>query len=256
MRLGCCADISKAEIVKQAGFDFIECTVLSLIPEESDEVFDEQILSLFTESPLPIEAFNILLPRDLPIVGPNVDRERINKYLDKAFERIEKVGGKIVVFGSGGARSIPNGFDRKHGNEQIIEFLKLVSARAEVFNITVVIEPLNQKESNVINSIPEAFEFSRKIGNSSIQVLADFYHMEEEKEPLVNMLHAGHLLKHIHVADTGRFSPGTGIYPYPNFVGTLKKAGYNGRVSIECNWHDFEKEIGNAQQFLQEAFKE
>lgn len=255
MRIGCCADISKAKAVHRAGFDFIECTVLSLLPEESDDKFRETVLPSFLDSPVTVDAFNILLPRDLPIVGPHVDSKRIGKYLDKAFERIKQVGGQTVVFGSGGARNIPDGFNRKNGEEQIIEFLNGAAERAEASNITLVIEPLNKKESNVINSIPEAVEFAKKVNSPSIQVLADFYHMEEEQEPLENIVQAGALLKHVHVADTGRFAPGTGIYPYESFVKTLHQAGYNGRVSIECNWKDFDHEMVQAQQFLRRIFK-
>src|SRR5690606_21284794 len=113
---------------------------------------------------------------------------------------------------------------------------------ADPLDITIVIEPLNRKESNIINSVLEAMEIAKKVNRKSIKVLADFYHMEEENEPLKNIAIAREYIKHIHVADTGRYSPGTGIYPYEQFTKYVEMANYNGRISIECSWNDFEIE--------------
>jgi sugar phosphate isomerase/epimerase len=85
-------------------------------------------------------------------------------------------------------------------------------------------------------------------------VLADFYHMDEEKEPLDNIVAAKDLVKHIHVADTGRLAPGTGTYPYQNFVQCLARANYNDLVSIECNWINIETEVFQAKKFLTSMF--
>src|SRR5690625_4778953 len=104
MKFGCRADIERANILFEKGFDFIECTVISLIPEKSDEEFVE-VLQQYQKSPLPVEAFNILLPGDLKIVGEEVDKERINKYMQVALSRVKQIGADIVVFGSGGART-------------------------------------------------------------------------------------------------------------------------------------------------------
>ena len=41
-------------------------------------------------------------------------------------------------------------------------------------------------------------------------MLADFYHMDEENEPLDELVVNAGWLAHVHLADTGRMSPGTG----------------------------------------------
>src|SRR5690606_15973185 len=121
--------------------------------------------------------------------------------------------------------------------------------------ITIVIEPLNKKESNIINSVLEAEEYAKKVNRKSIQVLADFYHMDEENEPLENIMTAKEFLKHIHVADTGRFAPGTGQYPYNPFVDSLQRAYLNGRVSIQCKWNDLHKDLANFMKYIKEIFE-
>ncbi|MEH7413804.1 sugar phosphate isomerase/epimerase family protein [Neobacillus drentensis] len=249
MKIGCCAGIEKAPVLYQAGYDFIECTVVSLLPEASEEEFTP-ILRKYQESPIPVQSFNILLPGDLKIVGEQVDKERIKRYLSTALKRVKQIGADTIVFGSGGARTLPNGFSRKKGEEQIVEFLHMTADIADPLGLTIVIEPLNKKESNIINSVPEAVAFAKLVNRKSIKTLADFYHMDEEKEPLTHIYENKDFVKHIHVADTGRISPGMGSYPYPEFLNQIRRSQYNGRMAIECNWNDFETEAKQALIFL------
>ncbi|MCR2822660.1 sugar phosphate isomerase/epimerase family protein [Lederbergia panacisoli] len=254
MKFGCCLGIDSAKIAYEAGFDFIECTVVSLIPEKTDREF-AKVFKQFQDSPLPVEACNVFLPGDLKIVGETVDHDRIKRYIEIALQRVHQVGAKIIVFGSGRARSIPDGFSRERAEEQILQFLRLAADYADPPGITIVIEPLNKKESNIINSVLEAEEFAKKVNHKSIQVLADFYHMDEESEPLEDIVKAKEFVKHIHLADTGRFAPGTGHYPYDHFVDCLQRAHYSGRISIECQWKDLNKELANSREFLKETFE-
>jgi len=253
MKIGCCAEIEKASILYKAGFDFIECTVVSLKPEESEVAF-QSIVRAYQDSPIRIEACNILLPGNLKIVGEQVDKDRLKRYLSSALDRVKRIGADTIVFGSGGARTVPVGFSKESGAVQIEEFLHMIADIAEPLDLTIVIEPLNRKESNMINSVPEAVEFAKKVNRKSIRVLADFYHMDEEKESLTHLLENKEWIKHIHVADTERLAPGTGKYPYSDFVHQLKLAQYDGRVSIECNWNDFDTEVKDANVYLRKQF--
>jgi sugar phosphate isomerase/epimerase len=253
MRIGCCCDIGDAPVAQASGFDFIECKVTSLLPEEGDAAVSA-ILAQYQASPLPVAAFNIFIPRDLKIVGPEVDEERLARYVDKGLGRVHAVGGEMVVFGSGVARAIPEGFSTAKAREQTIRFLHHVADAAEKNHVTVVIEPLNRKETNTILSVPEAVDLARQVNRASIKALADFYHMDEEQEPLIHLLEYKEWLKHIHVADTGRRAPGTGQYPYQTFAQCLHQAGYDGMISIECRWLDFAAEAAPAVEFLRQTF--
>jgi sugar phosphate isomerase/epimerase len=251
MRIGCCCNIEDAPIALAAGYDFIECKVTSLLPDENEE--DEgvvQAVAAHRASPLPVAAFNVFLPRDLKIVGPLLDQERIDYYVEAALTRVHAVGAEIVVFGSGAARAIPEGFSPQEARRQTISFLHRVADAAERNNVIVVIEPLNRKESNTILSVAEGVELARAVNRPSIKVLADFYHMDEEVEPLSHLTQYSEWIKHIHVADSDRGAPGTGQYPYAEFAERLRRAGYDGMVSIECRWRDFASEAKPALEFL------
>ncbi len=51
----------------------------------------------------------------------------------------------------------------------------MIADYADPLGITIVIEPLNTTESNIINSVPEAIDFANKVNRKSIHALADFF---------------------------------------------------------------------------------
>lgn len=253
MQFGCCASIDQAEAVHAAGFDYLEAGVTSLIPDQDNDAFSA-VLAKYQASPIAVQAFNLFLPRDLKIVGSDVDEARMKHYAREAIARIEQIGATIAVIGSGGSRSVPEGFSRDEAAQQIVHFLTIVADEADNSAVTIAIEPLNRKESNIINSVAEGVGIARQVNRPSIRVLADFYHMDEDDEPLDTILEHKDWLAHIHVADTERGAPGTGQYPYAEFVNLLQRAGYDGMVSIECRWQDFEAEAGPSVTFLRKVF--
>jgi sugar phosphate isomerase/epimerase len=155
-----------------------------------------------------------------------------------------------VVFGSGGARNVPDNFDRNEANAQLVRFLGIVGAVAEPLGITVVIEPLNRLESNIINDIPSGVALAEAVGSPAIEVLADLYHMQMDGEALEHVQFHAERIRHIHVADSGRLAPGTGDYPYESFFRLLHQIGYEGMISVECRWRDFAAEAPDAVHFL------
>jgi sugar phosphate isomerase/epimerase len=252
MQFGCCCSVEQAEAARVAGFDFLECTVRSLTPETEEF---EPILAAYQQTPLPVKAFNVFLPGDLKITGPAVDWEAVQHYVTEALLRVHRIGARTVVFGSGGARNVPEGFNPAEAEAQLVRFLQIVGAVAEPLEITVVIEPLNRGESNVINDVPAGVELARAADSPAVQVLADLYHMQLEDEPLEHVQIHADWLRHVHVADSGRFAPGTGDYPYERFFRLLHESGYDGMISVECRWRDFEAEAPAAVTFLRDMWE-
>ncbi|MGO4538079.1 sugar phosphate isomerase/epimerase family protein [Paenibacillus sp. 2TAB19] len=251
---GWCKGIDEAETLRSLGFDYIECTLTSLMLENQSEF--EKVLPKFIDSPLPPLAFNVFFPNGLHVVGPDTDSERIRRYVSRAASALNRIGARTVVLGSGRARHVPDGWDRGRAEEQFSQLLGWMGDEFDGTGVTVAIEPLNRKETNLVNSVAEAVVFARQANRRSIQVLADFYHMDEENEPLDTLVEHKDWLAHIHLADTGRLSPGTGQYPYGPFLESLKKAGYSGLISAECNTNHPEEELPAALAFMKACFTE
>ena len=90
------------------------------------------------------------------MTGPDVDKARLDSYLAAATERAAELDGEIIVFGSGGARHVPEGFSRTRAHDQILEFLEAAANYAGEHGLVIAIEHLNRSETNVITSIAEA----------------------------------------------------------------------------------------------------
>src|SRR5437016_4457639 len=107
MRFGVCAGIEAVALLAEAGYDYVELSVAGDLIPEGDAVAWAEKCRAIEAMPLRPEAFNSFV-RSGKIVGPEADRERLRRYVQTALERAAAVGGKVIVFGSGGARHIPD----------------------------------------------------------------------------------------------------------------------------------------------------
>lgn len=249
MRLGCCAGLEQIETARDAGYDYVEVYVRNVRaewPESEFEPVRERILS----SEIVPEVWLSLIPSDMRIVGPEVDSYRIERYLRTAFERIDELGGEIVVFGSGAGRRVPDGFPMDEGRDQLVEFLTLAGQVGGACGITIAVEPLNHTETNVINTIRQGVDIVHAVDHPFVKLLVDLHHMMLQGEALSEIEVARGEIVHAHTADTDRLYPGSGDYPNRGFVEALKAVGYDDRLSVECAWRDFDSECVKSLEYL------
>lgn len=235
MKLGICAPLEKAADVKSAGADFLEVMIQTLTqPTVADA--DWNGLEIARSSPLPILAGNVLLPGTLRVTGPDVDHAQQRTYITTLMSRAGKCGLKTIVFGSGAARKIPEGFSVDIAWKQIINFAKIAAEAAGPNGITVVAEPLNRGESNVLNSVDEGARLVKAVAHPNFQLLVDSYHFWLEDDSLEDLKRLMPLIRHVHVADKiGRVFPGeSGVADYRPFFAVIKAAGYDGPISVEA----------------------
>lgn len=245
--LGCCYGIDGASTITEAGGSYVEIGINGfLIPEESDEAFAAN-LAAAKACQLPILAGNGYYPGDIKLTGPEADLDRAVNYARTAITRAEQVGLKYMVLGSGGARRIPDGFDRDEARAQFVELLRQMGPIAAEHGITIVIEPLRPEETNFINSVREGTSICKEVNHPSVCVLADFYHMAQAGEDAGAIVEAGSLLRHCHIAECERRSaPGVEGDDFTPYFKALKEIGYEGNVSIECVWDDFNAQLAPA----------
>ncbi|HSV15660.1 MAG TPA: sugar phosphate isomerase/epimerase family protein [Tepidisphaeraceae bacterium] len=234
MKFGICTSITNAAAVKAAGWDYVEENVQSLLQGTvTDEAWTNE--SAANAAVLPVPAANSLVPASLKITGPDVDPNALGSYMETVIRRAATVGIQTLVFGSGAARNVPDGFDRERAVEQITDFVRSSADLAADADIMLVAEPLNRGECNIINTIDEAMQYVREVDRPNFQCLLDTYHLWLEDEPLVNLQAAMPWIKHVHLADKdGRVAPGlSGTADYRPVFKILKGAGYDGLISFE-----------------------
>ena len=254
MRYGCCVGPDKIDIVAAAGFDFCELPAAAVRPFEDDAAALPHLRAI-DAAPLRPEAFNVLVPPQVPLVGPQRDGAQIRDYLRRTFGRMRQLGGAVVVLGSGGARRIPEGMDRSEAFDQLADSLAIAADEAGKAGIDLALEHLNKGETNSFNSIGEGLQFIEERGLSGLRILADIYHLELEHEPLANVVAAGPLLAHVHVAGGGRRSPDTPGYDYAGFMGAVHSTGYDRRISAECGWDDLQAQAPAALAYMRQQWE-
>lgn len=236
MRFGVCCGPAAAPALSQAGYDFFEGSVPGILKPLEDAAAFDAMLDEVRRAPLPCEALNLMVPAEIKLTGPETDPARQEAYMKTMCARAARAGIARVVFGSGGARKVPDGFPKEKAFAQLADFLRMAAPYAADAGTTIVVEPLNRNECNIINSVAEGAELVREVNAPSVRLLADSYHMLRDDEPLQNITDHAALLAHVHVA-TGANRLPPGVEPdhgLQEFLLRLRDAGYNGRVSVEA----------------------
>ncbi len=235
------------------GYDYLEFGVSStLSPLTSDADFAPEMAKIKALKPV-VGAFNLFVPGDIRVTGPEIDQCKVERYVESAIKRVQDVGADIIVFGSGGARKVAEGYNRIKAWDELIAFCNLVADKAAGTGVTVVIEPLNMKECNILTSYAEGVELAKEVKRDEIKVLADIFHFMMDGEPLEDIVKGADWLYHVHLADTGRLYPGSGSYPNKELFDILHDIDYKGKASVECRWgDDFTAESAKALAFLRE----
>ena len=246
MKLGLCANFENLEVAAKCGFEYVECAFnkLAAMPEEEYQA----LLAKKDSFPVPVTKANLFLPADVKPLGPDACEKVQREYLELAFSRGSAIGVKLVVFGSGGARNVPEGWSHARAWRQLTDFLELVAEYAEKYDIVVALEPLRSSECNILNYVSEGTALCGIVNHPYITVLGDTFHMEYGSEPWDHLARAGEKLSHIHISHplpdwSGRIYPapedGTN---YAEIIKVLKDMGYKGDISVEAGCKDMEKD--------------
>lgn len=272
MTIGCClpsdffipqkeADMSESinnlltgyQTIKAAGYDFME-TPADMVMKLSEAEFT-WLAAQKEKGEFEIQSCNSFLPGKFRVANPS-DLPRLTNYAEEAIHRMSLLGVKIVVFGNGAVRRLPE--QNVTAEIRAIEdFLRMCNEKGGKYGVIVVLEPLNKKETNVFNTVSEGASLVRKLNLQNVRLLADSYHTFCENEPLLALEENGDILRHIHVAEApDRTYPGKngGMY-LCDFAKHLRGANYNGRVSIECTFVDFIKEIRLSYPQMRKLFR-
>lgn len=253
MKIGVCRGLDDFESINtavQVGVDYYECGFGSLAK------FDDEKFNLckdyLEKMSLKCLVANGFIPGDLKVVGDNIDYSALTEYLDKGFERAKILGVQKIVFGSGAARSFPEGYSLEKAKEQLAFFLSEYAApKAEKAGCVIVMEPLRFCETSMIHTVADGIEIAKMSGKKNVAGLADLYHVYGNNDSIEGIASFKGELLHSHIAE-----PEKRVYPstkdtedviavYKSFFDALKIAGCES-CSIEAHTDDFKNDIADA----------
>lgn len=239
MKYGICGGPELAANAREAGFEYLEWSVAGLLKPMENEAAFAQSLEAIRASGLPCPVLNNFVPASLKITGPTADLAALHAFVSVAFARAREAGVTHIVFGSGGARRVPEGFDRDEANRQIETFLNMAAPLAQANGVTIAIEPLNPAECNILTTLAEGAALVKKVNHPAVQLLVDSYHLLRSDNVTNDVETFGGMLAHVHVATKdNRMLPGSEPCDLAPFFQALCRGGYNGRVSFEGKIHE------------------
>jgi sugar phosphate isomerase/epimerase len=256
--IGIVQNIENDSLLQRYGYHYLVESVGKLISPRTitDEQFQANVLKI-RNMQIPMYAFNIFIPGELKIVGPEVNESAILDYVDKVFQRCKIAGVSRIIWGSGGSRRVPDGFDRAKAKEQFVSIAKKIAAKASQYNITLALENLNSTETNFINTLEEALDIIKKVDHKNLRLCVDIYHMRKEGESPSSILKAKGYIIYCEVAEKeGRTPPGVQGDDFRPYFIALKQVGYHDKISIECRWENVAVQGQIAFQELQKQIQD
>jgi len=235
MKIGLCGPAFAGALAKASGCDYLELN-FTTVARQSEEDFTQTKQAL-AEGGLPCEVMNCFIPGDFKLVSPELDKSALEAYLAQGFSRAKELGVEIVVFGSAGARKLPEGMAKPAGWDILAPIYRLAGDCAAKVGIVIAIEPLSYHECNAVNTLRDGMALMKLAGHPNVRLLADMYHMGENGENMADILDVGADLRHCHIGKPdGRVFPMPGDgYDYKPFFNALRGINYVGRLSIEAS---------------------
>jgi sugar phosphate isomerase/epimerase len=240
-----------------AGYVYIEEGVGRLLaPTVTAEQFEAQVSDL-KKTQCKVQSCNGFIPKQIKLVGPEVNEARVLGYVDTVMQRAQKAGIQLIVLGSGDARKVPEGTDPAAAKQQFIALCRKMAGVAGKYGRIIAMENLNSTETNFINTLKEANEVVNAINHPNFKLTADIYHMLKENEPAANIEAAKGNLVHCHIAERDkRTAPGVAQQDFRPYLAALHRINYQGRIMMECRWDDMRTQSKPAYEYLHKQLVE
>jgi len=106
---------------------------------------------------------------------------------------------------------------------------------AQQAGVALAVEPLNRFECYFLNTLQDTVEHVRRVDRPNFGAMYDTFHGNiEEKDPVGCITGNMGVLKHVHVSENDRGTPGRGHVPWADTFKALKDGGYDGWLTIEA----------------------
>jgi D-psicose/D-tagatose/L-ribulose 3-epimerase len=216
--------------IREHGFDGIE------IPVFRPAAFEAAAIRKGTEAlGLEVNTCTVMVDGMSLIHGEAGVRRRTQAHLRDCIKATADAGGRTIA----GPLYSPVGYlpGRRRTSDEwewaVEGFQSLGDALVEN-DVTVAIEPLNRFETYFLNTAADAATLCDRIGHPRIGVLFDTFHANiEEKDIAAGYRTVGRHLKHVHLCENDRGTPGSGHVEWPSVFAALRDLNYDGWLTIE-----------------------
>ncbi|MFO8079787.1 MAG: sugar phosphate isomerase/epimerase family protein [Armatimonadota bacterium] len=128
-----------------------------------------------------------------------------------------------------------------------------IADHADAHGVCVLWEPLNRYEQWWFNQLADGAALCDRVDSPGCRIMADFFHMSIEEDTIPGALedYAADYVRHIHLADSNRATPGHGHTDFGAAFAALDEIGWDGYMALECSPRgDLAEDIARAARLL------
>lgn len=236
----------QCRIAAALGYDGLEVAPFTLAPDPT-ALTDAEAAAfgrIAAEHGLRIFGLHWLLvaPAGLSMVSDDLAlRARTVAVMCRMVELCALMGGSYLVHGSPKQRSVPAGATHAQALDRARAALAQAARASEACGVTYCIEPLSQRETDVLNTVAQAAQLVDEIGSDAFKTMIDCSAAgQAEAEPVAALMRrwmpTGRIA-HVQVNDPNRRGPGQGemvFAPILRALQEMRAAGhYRGIIAVE-----------------------
>jgi D-psicose/D-tagatose/L-ribulose 3-epimerase len=115
------------------------------------------------------------------------------------------------------------------------EVHRKIADYAQKAGVVLALECLNRFECYFLNTMADGVQHAKRVNHPNFGVMYDSFHANiEEKDPIGCIKRSLPLLKHVHISENDRGTPGKGHVPFKRIIKTLRAGGYDRWLTIEA----------------------
>jgi D-psicose/D-tagatose/L-ribulose 3-epimerase len=119
--------------------------------------------------------------------------------------------------------------------EASVDVMQHAADRAARAGVTLAFEFLNRFEIYLLNDVAQTERYARCVARPNVGVHYDTFHAHiEEKDPARAIESAGAAIRHVHVSENDRSTPGSGQVRWAETFSALRRVGYDGWLTLEA----------------------
>lgn len=193
--------------------------------------------------------------KNAQLFGNDEEKENLVTYFTRLGELAEILEIPKMIFGSPSVRD-RGSLSIKEGIECSAEVLRKAAENTAKHGSKILIEPLTEQETSFINTHKEGIELVNAVNSKGFGLHLDAKAINAQQESLESILdESGQYVEHFHVNEEGLGSLKDTLINHNAIAESLRRAHYNGYVSIEMRTlPNYMGEIKDAVGFLESTY--
>ena len=225
-------DLPLLESIKKAGYDGVEIPIFEGEPAHFEKVgkaIKDNGLGCTSVTVIPDEEHN-------PISADAKNRKAAVDYFKWAIDCSQALDSDCLC----GPMYQPLGVfsgeppteEEKQRAAEVHKEAGDIAAKADVM---LALEFLNRFECYFLNTMADAAEYVKRVNHPNCGVMFDTFHANiEEKDPVGCITEHIDVIKHVHISENDRGTPGKGHIDWPGTFKALRSGGYDNWLVIEA----------------------